>query len=592
VADPNEVQRRLVAVFAADVEGYARLMGADEVGTLKSLTERRAILDKAIADHRGRIANTAGDSVLAEFGSAVDAVQCAVEAQVALAATNAELSPDRRINFRIGIHVGDVMVRAGDLFGDGVNIAARLQTLAQPGGVCVSGVTYDQVRKVLPIAFIDMGEQQVKNIEEPVRAFAVATTGQPAAERSAFIPDTSKSLPLPDKPSIAVLPFQNMSGDPEQDYFADGMVEEIITALSRFKSLFVIARNSSFIYKGRAIDVKQVGRELGVRYVLEGSVRKSGTRVRITGQLVEASTGNHLWADKFDGALEDVFELQDRVTSSVVGIVAPKIEQAELDRAQRSPTTNLRAYDHFLRGVSAYYLYTAAANAEAIEHFSRAVLLDPHFAEAYSWVANCYYQRPQLGSVVAIRREGAEAIKNARRSIELARDDAFILTIAALTLWAFSQEKDAAAALAQRAIELNPNLAYAWTANGWIRSTLGQQDIAIQHFHKALALGPMDPQNFTVFFGLAIAHFLAGRNAEAKACAEKALLDKPDHPAILMLLALAEVCLGHLDQGRAIASKSMKLRPSHRITWDLSLLQNEADRTRWVDACRLAGFPE
>src|SRR4029077_9927461 len=278
----GDTERRLIAIFAADVEGYSRLMGADEVGTLKDLTQRRDILDSLIASRRGRIANTAGDSVLAEFGSAVDAVQCAVEAQKALSQANVGLSPDRHINFRIGVHVGDVMIKGGDLFGDGVNIAARMQTLASAGGVCLSGVTFDQVRKILPFTFADLGAQQVKNIDEPVRAFSLV------AERAAVVTaseNASVPLALPDKPSIAVLPFQNMSGDPEQEYFADGIAEEIITALSRFKSLFVIARNSSFTFKGRAVDIKEVGRRLGVRYVLEGSVRKASGKVRITGQL-------------------------------------------------------------------------------------------------------------------------------------------------------------------------------------------------------------------------------------------------------------------------------------------------------------------
>lgn len=365
VTDPIDIQRRLVAVFAADVEGYSRLMGADEVGTLKDLTERRAILDKAIGDHRGRIANTAGDSVLAEFGSTVDAVQCAVEVQTALAEANTNLAPDKRINFRIGIHVGDVMVRAGDLFGDGVNIAARLQALAPPGGVCVSGETYGQVRKVLPIAFTDLGAQQVKNIEDPIKAYVVTSGGTPASSFRA----PGNPLAPPDKPSIAVLPFQNLSGDPEQEYFADGMVEDITTALSHFKSLFVISRNSSFTYKGKAIDIKQVSRELGVRYLLEGSVRKAGDRIRITGQLIEAATGVHLWADKYDGNLEDVFELQDKVTSQVVGVIAPKIERVEVERAKRRSTHNMQAYDYYLRGIASYDEWTRAANEEAARLF-------------------------------------------------------------------------------------------------------------------------------------------------------------------------------------------------------------------------------
>ena len=363
-------------------------MRADEVGTLRDLTQRRGILDGLIAFRRGRIANTAGDSVLAEFGSAVDAVQCAVDAQAALSEANAGLSLDRHINFRIGIHVGDVMIKGGDLFGDGVNIAARLQTLASAGGVCLSGVAYDQVRKILPFAFDDLGAQQVKNIDEPVRVFALGVERAAVVTASA---NASVSPALPDKPSIAVLPFQNISGDPEQDYFADGIVEDIITALSRFKALFVIARNSSFTYKGRAVDVKQVGRELGVRYVLEGSVRKAANRVRITGQLVDTATGAHLWADRIDGGLDDIFDLQDRVTESVVGAIAPAVERAEIERAKRKPTESLDAYTLYLRGLAKLYQF---ANRQAIEDalglFNDAIELDPEFACAHGRAAACY----------------------------------------------------------------------------------------------------------------------------------------------------------------------------------------------------------
>jgi len=357
LADPMEVKRRLAAIFAADVEGYSRLMGADEVATLDALTARREILDGLIASHGGRIANTAGDSVLAEFGSAVDAVRCAMEAQDALAKANSTLPENRQINFRIGVHVGDVMVRAGDLFGDGVNIAARLQTLAKAGGLCVFGVTYDQVRKILPLEFADLGSQTVKNIEEPIRAYEVNAQSEGASSglKDVLSAGDRKPLPLPDKPSIAVLPFQNMSGDPEQEYFADGMVEEIITALSRNKQLFVIARNSSFTFKGKAVDIKQVARDLGVRYVLEGSVRKSGNRIRITGQLIDAASGAHLWADRYDGALEDVFELQDQVAASVVGAIEPSMTQAEMERAKRKPTSSLDAYDYYLRAQAAHW---------------------------------------------------------------------------------------------------------------------------------------------------------------------------------------------------------------------------------------------
>src|SRR5476651_1762451 len=397
-------------------------MGTDEVSTLRDLTQRRAVLDGLIASHRGRIANTAGDSVLAEFGSAVDAVQCAVEAQAALAEANTALSPNHHINFRIGIHVGDVMVKGGDLFGDGVNIAARLQTLASAGGTCISGVAHDQVRKILPFAFTDLGAQQVKNIEEPVRAFSVSVKGASTVTGTS---NATMPLALPDKPSIAVLPFQNMSGDPEQDYFADGMVEDIITGLSRSKSLFVIARNSSFTYKGKAVSIKTVGRELGVRYVLEGSVRKAGSRLRIAGQLIEAATERHLWADHFDGALEDVFGLQDRVAMSVVGLIAPKLEQAEIERSRQKPTGELDSYDFYLRGMA---LATKRRTLpDARELFKKAVERDPEFAAAYAMAAWTLLAQQVTGGLPLTDEMRADAIQLAHSGARLAKADAFTL---------------------------------------------------------------------------------------------------------------------------------------------------------------------
>src|SRR6266566_1293989 len=311
--------RKLAAILAADVAGYSRLTGLDEEGTLKRLRRlRRELINPAVSLHRGRIVKTTGDGILIEFPSVVDAVRCALDVQRGMASRNEEIPADQRIEFRVGINVGDVVVEGDDLLGDGVNVAARLEGISDPGGICISDAAYQQVRDKLDMDFQDAGEQQLKNIARPVRAYRVRLDRSPAQAKP--------PLQLPDKPSIAVLPFQNMSGDPEQEYFADGIVEEIITALSRFRQLFVIARNSSFTYKGRAVDVKQVGRELGVRYVLEGSVRKSSNRVRITGQLVDATTGAHLWADRFDGGLEDIFDLQDQVTASVVGAIAPKID--------------------------------------------------------------------------------------------------------------------------------------------------------------------------------------------------------------------------------------------------------------------------
>ncbi|HEV2604702.1 MAG TPA: adenylate/guanylate cyclase domain-containing protein [Microvirga sp.] len=339
----------MAAIFAADVAGYSRLMGQDEVGTLWALATHREALDRLIGEYGGRIANTAGDSVLAAFPSAVDAVQCAVRAQETLAGLNSRIDPDRALRFRVGIHVGDVLVRGADLLGDSVNIAARLEGMAEPGGLCISGDAHRQARKALNVQLRDLGLQQVKNIEEPVHAFAWAPSQHVLPKTS--VSTQSAPPPLPDKPSIAVLPFTNMSGDAEQDYFADGMVEDIITALSRIRSFFVIARNSSFTYKGRAVDIRQVGRELGVRYVLGGSVRKVDNRVRIAGQLIEAQSGSHVWADRFDGGLEDIFDLQDKITQSVVGAIEPSLRRAEIERSRRKRPNELGAYDLYLHAL-------------------------------------------------------------------------------------------------------------------------------------------------------------------------------------------------------------------------------------------------
>ncbi len=339
--------RRLAAILAADVAGYSRLMGADEEGTHERLKAHLAeLVHPKITEHRGRVVKNTGDGFLAEFASVVDAVRCAVEVQEAMAGRNSGIAAEERIELRIGINLGDVIVETDDLYGDGVNIAARIEALADAGGVFVSNTVYDQVRDRLPFVFEDLGEQQVKNIARPIRVYRVQ---QPAFAAAISSAPSTPPLALPDKPSIAVLPFQNMSGDPDQEYFVDGMVEEIITALSRIRWLFVIARNSSFMYKGQAVDVKQVGRELGVRYLLEGSVRKARGRVRITGQLIDAATGTHLWADRFDGSLEDVFDLQDKVASSVAGVIEPALQTAEAAPSAARPTADLTAYDLYLR---------------------------------------------------------------------------------------------------------------------------------------------------------------------------------------------------------------------------------------------------
>jgi adenylate cyclase len=605
LAKPIDAERRLVAIFAADVEGYSRLMGSDEVSTLRDLTERRAILDELIASHRGRIANTAGDSVLAEFGSAVDAVQCAVEAQAALAGANADLSPERHINFRIGIHVGDVMVKGGDLFGDGVNIAARLQAIASAGGTCISSVAYDQVRKILPLAFTDLGAQQVKNIEEAVRAYAVTSKGATTADAASFaaVPASNSALQLPDRPSIAVLPFQNMSGDPEQEYFADGMVEDIITALSRFKSLFVIARNSSFSYKGKLPDVRQVGRELGVRYVLEGSVRKSANRVRITGQLIDSLSGAHLWADRFDGTLEDVFVLQDRVTETVVNAIAPRVEQAEIERSKSKSTDRLDAYDYYLRGLARLNLVMVGAHPEAIlagarearALFLKATEIDSDFARAYSSAARCCLIESQNVGATADRGAiVAETVRVSRRAASVGRDDALALSDAAQALAYVAGEIDEGTALVERALALNPNLALAWNFGGWIKIFRGEPEVAIERFARAMRLNPLDPFIFLLRLGTACGHLFAGDDKEAANWAERALQERPK---VIVGLRLAASCFAHggrLEEARRAAAQLRELVPSFRIAQVRTLfpLRRPEDLEKYSEGLRLAGLPE
>src|SRR5215472_13194218 len=418
-------QRRLAAILAADVVGYSRLMAADESGTLVQLTKLRTdVIEPKIAQFHGRIVGAAGDSLLVEFASAINAVQCAIDAQEGLSRQNADLPEDRRMVFRMGINLGDVIAEVDTIYGDGVNIASRLEKLAEPGGICIGRSVYDQVKGKFVCTYVDLGEQRLHNIPEPVRVYRVKPSMLGATAPAGPL------LPLTDKPSIAVLPFANLSGDSEQEYFADGIVEEIITALSRMHWLFVIARNSTFVYKGRAVDVKQIGRELGVRYVLEGSVRKAGNRVRITGQLIDSTTSAHLWADRFDGSMEDVFDLQDKVTASVVAAIAPKLEQAEIARSRRKPTESLDAYDYYLRGLAAIHLWTKSGCAEALAHFYRAMELDPAFASAYGMAARCYSMGKVGGWIETTSKEIAEADRLATLAADLGRDDAVALAAA------------------------------------------------------------------------------------------------------------------------------------------------------------------
>jgi len=581
-AGPARVERRLAAILAADVAGYSRLMGADEEGTLAALKAiRRELGDPKIAEHRGRIVKTTGDGLLVEFGSVVDAVRCAVEVQRAMADRNAGAPAEKRIEFRFGIHQGDIIVEDGDIFGDGVNLAARLEGLAEPGGICVSGrVHADAVGKV-DVAFDDLGEQSLKNIARPLRVFAARIGGAGAKITSV----EKLPLPLPDKPSIAVLPFQNMSGDPEQEYFADGMVEEITTALSRIRWLFVSARNSSFTYKGQAVDVKQVGRELGVRYVLEGSVRKAGGRVRITAQLIEAETDAHLWADRFDGSLEDVFELQDRVAISVAGVIEPTLQAAEIRRSAEQPTNDVTAYDLYLRALALGFTWQRDGIIRSLDLLEQAIERDPDYGSAlvdaafrhFEMHVNGWSENPEVD-----RRKGIEL---ARRALQVGGDDPNVLSKVAYVLGYFGEELDVASALLDRGLELNPSSARGWQWSGWLRLWAGQPDVAIKHFETSLRLNPRE-QRANPFMGIGVAHFFARRFEEARVTLLRSLQEKPNWVPSYRFLASCCAHMGRLDEAQETVERLRTL--TNAVVPGAENWRNPEHRELFLSGLRLA----
>jgi TolB-like protein len=569
--------RRLAAILAADVAGYSRLMGADEEGTLERLKAlRHELLDPKIAEHHGRIVKTTGDGVLVEFASVVDAVRCAVAVQQAMAERNTGGDADNRIELRIGINLGDVIVEGDDLYGDGVNIAARIEALADAGGVFVSNTVYDHVRDRLPFVFEDLGEQQVKNIARPVGVYRVRDTTAKSPPAPA--------LPLPDKPSIAVLPFANLSGDPEQEYFADGMVEEIITALSRIRWLFVIARNSSLTYKGQAVDVKQVGHELGVRYVLKGSVRKGGGRVRITAQLVDALSGTHLWADHFDGSLEDVFELQDRVAVSVAGVIEPALQAAEMRRSAARPTTDLTAYDLYLRAFS--MLAASYRHApEALRLIEQAIARDPRYGPALGWAAVCCELLVAGGRSEDPEADRRKGVDFARRALEVAGEEPGVLANVAVALAWFGEDIGAMMAVVDRALALNPSFARGWRISGLLRNWTGQPDIAIEHTETSLRLNPRT-QVGPLYFNIGIAHLLSRRFDEAVPKLLLAIQEGPSEPGRYRWLASCYAHMGRLDEAREVVARLRAVTP--QVMQSHLPFRRLEDRELFLSGLRLA----
>jgi len=581
----DRVRRRLAAIMAADVVGYSKLMGADEEGTFARLKARHGrLLRPIVKTHKGRIFNTTGDGILVEFGSVVDSPRCALEIQRSIRTDNTDTPQEEQIQLRVGIHVGDIIVDGTDVYGDAVNIASRLESLAEPDGICVSDDAHRQVRGRLDVKFDDQGERTLKNIAQPMRIYSVRQKIAEISERP--------TLPLPDKPSIAVLPFENLSGDPEQEYFADGMVEEIITALSRMRWLFVIARNSSFVYKRRVVDIKQVGRELGVRYALEGSVRRAGDRVRIVGQLIDTATGNHIWANRYDGTLSDVFDLQDRIAESVVGAIQPSLLAAEMERSARKRPDSLVAYDYVLRALPLVWSLDRTQSENAQDLLERALSVEPDYPLALSLAAWCHAQRAVCNWTDDLDEERRIGLRLAQRAAVISRDDPMVLAIlgAAHTV---ARDLRIAGEHLERALALDPNSAWAWGRSGWLNIHLARPELAIQQFERAIRLSPFDPSAFACFFGIADAHFLKGEYEEAIEWSHKGLSQQPEATWHLRVLVPALVHAGRPEEAHQALKSLMKQHPGLTIGKVRNALPFATDMVeRIADGLRQTGLPE
>lgn len=548
---------------------------------LTALAElRQELFEPVVVRHGGRVIKRMGDGWIIEYSNVSNAVASAVEVQE-------NLSGHAIIRLRVGIHSGDVTFHDDDVYGDGINIAARLEAMAEPGQVLILDTAHHSLDGKAADRFSGGQQHELKNIARPVSVWNWPASSDPiAVEKS--------PQALSNKPSIAVLPFENMSGDLEQEYFADGVVEEIITALARLPWLFVIARNSSFIYKGQAVDVKQVGRDLGVRYVLAGSLRKAGGRVRITGQLIDATTGAHLWAERYDGSLEDIFELQDQITSNVVGAIPLQLESAEIERTKHKPTNSLDAYDCYLRGMAGMYKWSPEGITEALNYFYRAIEIDPDYGIAYAMAARCFNIRSATTPLEFSAEDVAEAERLCRIAADLGRNDAMALCMAGVTLGFAVRDVSGGAALTTRALALNPNLAAAWYSDGWLQNFLGHPEIAIKHIGRAMELSPQDPTMFQLQASMAGAHFTAGDDHQALSWAERALHDRPESLTALLWAVASAAQLGFKDKAENLKNRILRLIPDVDLTYLATAIpyQQPEHAARLLDGCRKAGFPE
>jgi adenylate cyclase len=584
----DRVQRRLAAILAADVAGYSRLVGDDEEGTLARLkSHRRELIDPRLAEHSGRIVKTTGDGLLIEFASAVDAVRCAVAIQMGMAERNATVAQKQRIEFRVGVHIGDIVIEDDDILGDGVNIAARLESIAEPGGVCVSDDAYRQVRGKLDAPFEDKGNQQLKNIASPVRVYAI----RPGAPSRG--PSAARVRPeLPDKPSIVVLPFDNMSAEPGQDYIADGIVEAITAALSRIRSFFVIARNSAYTYKGRATNARDIGKELGVAYMLEGSVQKGGKRLRITVQLIETETGLHVWSSRYDGTMDDIFDLQDRITEQIAGALQPSIRIAEIERSRRKRPQDLGSYDYTMRAMPHVWALEKDESVRALALLEQALAIDPDYPLALSLAGWCHAQRSVYNWAEDIPQAQAQARSMAERAAELSGDDPIILTVLG-AVHTFVRNIGTARILLDRALTLDPNAAWAWHRLGWLENYSDRPQQAIEHFERAIRLSPLDPMNFNNHVGLGAAYDLLEQYDFAMAQFRRALEERPNATWIYRSMAVTLSGAGRMGEAQNAYAEMMRVYPDLTVArFRQAMVFSGATLERMVESLRKLGLPE